>query len=163
MKRYKVHILWGIIAVIALVGGIFWGRGMAAGSTSRTGRFALGSSTTGGFGGARGGAGGGFTAGTVSAIDSQSITLQLANGNSENVFYSSSTQVVVPQTASITSIQPGSMVMVGGTTNSDGSVTATTIQVRNGNSPGGPGGFTRTNTGGGTAPTGGTGQPSGQY
>ena len=131
MKKYKLHIIWGIIVVVALVGGIFWGKSMAsASSLARSGgRFTFGSSTAGGFAG-RAGAGGGFTAGQVTAIDSNSLTLQLANGNSENVFYSSSTQVIVPQPASISSIQTGSMIMVGGTQNSDGSVTASTIQVR---------------------------------
>jgi len=134
MKKNKIHIIWAIVVVIALVGGFFWGKGMAAsGATAGrgTGRFAFGSSTT-GFAG-RGGfaAGGGFTAGQVTAVNGNSLMLQLANGNSENVFFSSSTQVIVPQPASISSIQPGAMVMVGGTQNSDGSVTASTIQVRN--------------------------------
>ena len=99
--------------------------------------------------------------GSVTAIDSQSITLQLANGNSENVFYSSSTPVIVPQPASISSITPGTNVIITGTSNSDGSLTAQSIQVRNANPPGGPGGFTRTknSTSTGTA----NGQPNGQY
>ena len=131
MKKYKVHIIWVIIAVVALVGGIVIGKGMAP-ATSAHGTFtSTGSSTRSGFGGARSGAGGGFTTGQVTAIDSSSITLQLPNGNSENVFYSSSTQVIVPQTASIASVTPGTTIMVGGTQNSDGSLTATTIQVRN--------------------------------
>jgi Domain of unknown function (DUF5666) len=132
MKKYKTHVIWGIVAVIALIGGFFWGKSMAAASSSsgRSGRFAFGSSTS-AFAG-RTGASGGFEAGTVAAIGNESITLQLPNGNSQVVFYSSSTQVVVPQTTSISSIQPGAMVMVGGTQNSDGSMTATTIQVRNG-------------------------------
>lgn len=131
----KVHIIWAIVAVVALAGGFFWGKSMAAstaGTRGGTGRFAFGSSTAGGFAG-RGGAvaGGGFTAGQVTAVSSDSLTLQLANGNSENVFFSSSTQIIVPQPASISSVQPGTMVMIGGTQNSDGSVTASTIQVRN--------------------------------
>lgn len=146
MKKYKVHIIWAIVAVVALIGGVFWGKSMAASSTSgfagRTGsgRFAFSSSTTGGFAG-RGGAGaaGGFTVGQVTGFGSDSFTLQLANGNSENVFYSSSTQVIVPQAASISSVASGSMVMVIGTQNSDGSMTATTIQVRNANAAPGNG------------------------
>jgi hypothetical protein len=155
MKKNKIHIVWGIVAVIALIGGFFWGKGMAgaAGSAGRGGNFGAfgGSSTRGGFRGANGGlAGGGFVAGQVTAIDASSITLQLPNGNSENVFYSSSTQVIVPQSASISSVQPGTMVMVGGTQNSDGSMTASSIQVRNGNIPGG--GSRTGAAGAGTAP-----------
>jgi len=73
----------------------------------------------------------------VTAIDANSMTVQLANGNSENVFYSNSTQVIEPQTASISVVKPGTMVMIGGTQNSDGSVTASTIQIRNASSTGG--------------------------
>ena len=137
MKKYKFHIIWGVAVVVALIGGFFWGKSAAGTSTGRTGAFAAGASgARAGFTGPRGPAGGGFVAGTVSAIDSNSITLQLANGNSENVFYSSSTSVIVPQTTSISSIQPGAMVMVGGTTDSSGNLTASSIQVRNGAGPG---------------------------
>ena len=138
MKKYKLHIVWAIIAVAALAGGFFWGKSMAA--AGRGGSFALGSSTRSGFTGPRTGPpGGGFVSGQVVSIDPTSITLQLANGNSENVFYSSSTQIVIPQTSSISSVKTGATVMIGGTQNSDGSMTATTIQVRNGTGPvGGP-------------------------
>jgi hypothetical protein len=146
MKGNKIHIVWGLVVIVALVGGFFAGKGMAAGVNAGARNGAFGTSTRpGSFGGARGAGGsgaGGFTAGTVMSIDSQSITLQLMNGNSENVFYSSSTQIIVPQPASISSIKAGNTIMVGGTPNSDGSVTATTIQVRNGmgGGAGGPSG-----------------------
>jgi hypothetical protein len=156
MKGYKAHIIWAIVAVIALIGGVLWGKTMAPTATTGRGAFGLSSSTRGGFGG-RTGSGGGFVAGQVSAIDPQSITLQLPNGNSENVYYSSSTQVVIPQTTSISSVQTGDMVMIGGTQNSDGSMTATTIQVRNGGAGGGPGG-----TGGYGGGNGQSGSGSGQ-
>ncbi|HVO28706.1 MAG TPA: hypothetical protein VMT81_01860 [Candidatus Paceibacterota bacterium] len=128
----KIHIIWAIIAVAALAGGFFWGKsvGSAAVASRAGGRFALGSSTA-GFAG-RAGAAGGLITGQVSAIDGDSITLQLANGNSEVVFYSSSTPVVMPQPASISSVTPGTDIIVTGTQNSDGSVTASGIQVRNG-------------------------------
>lgn len=139
MSTKKLTVIWVIIAVAALAGGFFWGKSVGATSTtaaSRTGsgRFALGSSTAGfagrtGFG-VSGAAGGGFAVGQVLSLGSDSLVLQLANGNSENVFFSSSTQVIVPQPAPISSVQTGTMVMVTGTTNSDGSVTASTIELR---------------------------------
>ncbi len=134
MNKYRTHIIWIVVALLAFGGGIFLGRGMAA---PGGGGYA-GAQTGGGraaFAG-RGGAAGGFAAGQVSAIDAQSITLQLQNGNSENVYYSSSTEVVVPQPATIASIKPGTVIVVGGTQNPDGSMTASTIQVRNGTFPG---------------------------
>jgi hypothetical protein len=144
-KSYKATIIWVIVAIIAFVGGWYIGKSTSA---SSTGRGAFASSTRGGFAGRAGGAGGGFVAGTVSAIDSDSITLQLANGNSENVFYSSSTSVIEPMPASISSVTPGTMVMIGGTTDSSGNLTASSIQIRSAGSGSG--------YGGGTAPTGGT-------
>jgi hypothetical protein len=156
MKKYKTHIIWGIVVVVALIGGFFWGKSMAATGTAGRGAYAGAASGTRAalaarFGGA-GGAGGGFVAGTVSAIGNDNFTLQLANGNSENVYFSSSTSVVVPQTTSISAIQTGAMVMVGGTTDSSGNLTATTIQVRNG--AGGSGGGAGTGPGAGGAGTG---------
>ena len=150
--------MWAVIAVIALVGGIFWG--MAITPNRGTGTFAGRTGVAGGAFAGRGGAGGGLAMGSVTAIDAQSITLQLANGNSENVFYSSSTPVIVPQPASISSITTGTNVIITGTSNSDGSLTAQSIQVRSANTPG-PGGFTRTNTATSTGT--GNGQPNGQY
>ena len=144
MKKYKTHIVWAVVAAAALVGGFFYGKSMAVGAGSRSG-FAAGafsSSTRAGFAGRIGtgaGGAGGLTIGTITAMDSQSLTLQLPNGNSEVVFYSSSTSVSEPTIVSPSSLSSGTMVMVAGTQNSDGSVTAQTIQVR----PAGAGGAGR--------------------
>ena len=129
MKKYKVHIIWAIIVVIALVGGFMYGKSIN-GTKSLAGNST--SSTRGTFAG-RGGAGGGFVTGTVASIDSASITLQLPNGNSEVVFYSSSTSVTEPTVVSVSKLAVGSTVMVGGSSNADGSLTAQTIQVSTGN------------------------------
>jgi hypothetical protein len=133
MKKYKTSIIWVIVVVVAFAGGWYIGQNTAPAAMGRAG---YPSSTRGGFG-ARTGAGGGFAAGTVTAIDSNSITLQLANGNSENVFYSSSTSVIEPQPASISAVKLGVNVMVGGATDSAGNLTASSIQIRNGNGPAG--------------------------
>ena len=34
MKKYKVHIIWAVIVVVALVGGIFYGKSSAASNAS---------------------------------------------------------------------------------------------------------------------------------
>jgi hypothetical protein len=140
VKKYTVHIIWLVIAIAALVGGFYYGK-----STASAGRGGLGgifaSSTRGTFGGGRGGAGGGFVAGTITALGSGSVTVQLPNGNSEIVFYSSSTSIVIPSPASASQLTVGSNVMIGGSANSDGSVTASTIQVRGSSTVGFGGGF----------------------
>jgi hypothetical protein len=127
MKKYLVHMVWLVIAIVALGGGYFWGKASAA--TSRAAGFAgaYSSSTRRTVGSA---AGGGLVTGTIATIGSSSITLQLANGNSEVVFYSTSTPVSEPTTVSANTLKVGTTLMVGGTSNSDGSLTALTIQVR---------------------------------
>lgn len=131
MKKYRTHIVWVLVAIIALAGGFYWGK---ASATPARGLFAgagtFGSSTQRfvGAGGANGG--GGFETGQIASMDSSSITLQLANGNSKVVFYSSSTSVSEPTTVPVGALKVGTNVMVAGTANSDGSVTAQTIQVR---------------------------------
>lgn len=132
MKKYLVHIVWLVVALIALGGGFFWGK---ASSAASRGSFAsaagvYGSSTR-RFAGA-GGTSGGFTTGQIASFGSGSMTLQLSNGNSEVVFYSSSTPVTEPTMVSPNTLTVGTNVMVGGTANSDGSLTAQTIQVRTG-------------------------------
>lgn len=148
MKKYIVHIIWLVIALIALGGGYYWGKASAVASRGTfAGAGAYGSSTR-RFAGA-GAAGGGLVIGQITAIDSSSITLQLANGNSQVVFYSTSTPVTEPTTVSPSTLSVGTNVMVGGTSNSDGSLTAQTIQVR----PAGAAGY-----GGGSGGTTSTGQ-----
>jgi hypothetical protein len=136
MKKYLVHIVWLVIAIVALGGGFFWGK--ASGAASHTAGFAgaYSSSTRRTAGGA---AGGGLVTGAIAVIDSSSITLQLANGNSEVVFYSTSTPVSEPTTVSVNTLKVGTTIMVGGTSNSDGSLTAQTIQVRPAGTSGGYG------------------------
>lgn len=133
MKKYLVHIVWAVVVIVALGGGYYWGR--ASGASARgnfaAGAGAYGSSTRrGGFAGGAGGAGGGFVSGQIMEMDSSSITLQLPSGSSEIVFYSSSTPVTEPTIVSVSKLSVGTNVMVGGTSNSDGSLTAQTIQVR---------------------------------
>jgi hypothetical protein len=137
MKKYLVHIVWLVIAIVALGGGYFWGK---AGATAARAGFAgagvYGSSTRRLAGGATGG---GFTTGQIASFGNDSMTLQLANGNSQVVFYSSSTPVSEPTIVSPSTLKVGTAVMVGGTSNSDGSLTATTIQVRAAGMGGGSG------------------------
>ena len=136
--KYKTHSIWAVAVVVALVAGIFWGKGMAAGGSGQFANSGYSSSTRGGF---RTGSSGSVFQGQVSAISGSDITLQLQNGNSEVVLYSSSTPITEPTNVSISKVATGSNIRVMGTQNSDGSVTASSIEIGNGsffgNSPGG--------------------------
>lgn len=135
MKKYQTYIISGVAIIIGLAGGYFWGntsaRSVRTGFAGAAGT-SFSSSTRARFGGgiATTGVGSSFAIGQVSALGSSSLTLQLANGNSEVVLYSSSTEVTKPTTVPISALMTGSNVMVGGVTNSDGSFTAQSIQVR---------------------------------
>ena len=133
MKKNYIYIIIGVvIAIAAFAGGMFYEGKTAASSAAGTGRANASSLMRRGFGGS-GGNNGGFATGQILSKDSQSITLQLPNGNSQIVFYSSSTQVIRPVPGSVNDLVSGANVSVGGAQNADGSVTAQTIQVREGN------------------------------
>jgi len=82
--------------------------------------------------GSRNGANGAnATSGSIIAKDSNSITLQLPNNaGSKIVFYSPTTQINEFATGTADDLKTGVSISVMGTTNSDGSVTANSIQIR---------------------------------
>ncbi len=82
-------------------------------------------------GGMRGGAnGGGFLSGTVAAKDSGSITLNTRDGSSHVVLINPATSVSKSVSGALSDVAVGSTIIVSGTTNSDGSVSASLIQLR---------------------------------
>jgi hypothetical protein len=122
-------IVWVIVAFIIVGGGSFYG-GMAyaKSQTPARGQFA---GLAGGAGrtGARG-AGGGFTTGQVISAGNGSITIQEQSGSTEIVLVSSSTSILKSTSGSLSDLTPGTTVVVTGTANSDGSLTAQSVQIR---------------------------------
>ncbi|MDD5738424.1 MAG: DUF5666 domain-containing protein [Candidatus Pacebacteria bacterium] len=92
----------------------------------------------------RAGGAGGFISGQVVSKDSQSITVSIARNNatgsqnttgqagggSKIVFFSNSTQVMKTTEGSTSDIAVGSNLTITGAPNSDGSITAQSIQIR---------------------------------
>jgi hypothetical protein len=142
MKNKKIV---GVVVIGLLVAGIsFWGGMTYAGNNlkkanaNRQGNFSQN-----GFGGqnggrmARGGAGGGLVSGKVLSVDANSMTVALGNGGpqgtqggSKIVLFSPTTKIEKTVDGIVADVVVGKQVMITGTANPDGSVSATSVQIR---------------------------------
>ncbi|MDO8515889.1 MAG: DUF5666 domain-containing protein [bacterium] len=130
MKKYLTTIIAAVVVgAVAFYGGMAYGKSHAtvpAGQGAR-GDFA-GRTGIGNFTG--GGANAGFVTGSVVSSDAQSVTVQARDGSSKVIFLSASTKIEKPAAGSVSDLAQGTQIVVTGTANSDGSVTAQSIQIR---------------------------------
>ena len=144
----KKAIITAIVVAVIFGGGGFYGGivyGKNAAVSQRQNNFAqMGGNFSGRSGNNAGGTGsagqnrqsgamrngGGFIAGQITAKDDKSITVQDRSGSSKIILYSGSTTVGKAVAGATSDLSTGENVMVSGTTNSDGSVTAENIQIR---------------------------------
>lgn len=132
MKVNKTLVISVLLIVLALGGGFFAGVTYEKGKTvARNGLYAFGQNgqmMRGRFGGQNGQA---FrpVRGQVLSIGQNTMTVKLANGNSEIVVFGQSTQFVKSQVASSSDVTTEDNVVVIGTQNSDGSITAQNVQI----------------------------------
>ncbi len=125
MKKNIQYVIFAVV-VLAIAGGSFYGGMVYKGSqTPVRGSGGQGSRTGGRFAN-----GNNFVTGDITAKDAQSITIKSRDGSSRIIFYSNSTQVGKFVSGALADIQIGQTVMANGTTNSDGSITAQSIQIR---------------------------------
>lgn len=103
------------------------------------------------FTGARGGSGavgargrnGNGAVGTILSVDANSMTVKLADGGSKIVLLTAATSINKAATATAADLTVGETVSSFGTTNTDGSITATNVQINPVmRGPGGPSGAT---------------------
>lgn len=79
--------------------------------------------------GQNGAARGGAVNGTILSMDAKSMTVKMSDGSTKIVLFSGLTTYSNTATASQTDLKTGSTVAVFGTPNSDGSVTASNVQI----------------------------------
>jgi hypothetical protein len=128
MQTNKTKIIIGAIIIIAVsfFGGYKYGQGTNASSSLATTTRGLG------FGGARGGrtSGESFVSGQILSMDAQSITVKLATGGSMLVYVSPSTTIQKTVDGSKKDLTVGQDVTAMGISNTDGSVSANSVQIR---------------------------------
>lgn len=73
---------------------------------------------------------GGFTTGEIVSKDANSFTLKLRDGGSKIIFFASSTTIGKMAAGSMDDLAPGTEVVVNGSANQDGSLAASSIQIR---------------------------------
>lgn len=128
----KKTLIGFIITIVLVSAGAFYGgmRYQQSKTPARPG-FAAGQFGTNGTQRIGNGApNGGFATGQIISADSQSITIKMQDGGSKIVFLSGSTEVGKTVTGTASDLAVGTNVVASGTANSDGSVTAATIQIR---------------------------------
>lgn len=73
---------------------------------------------------------GGFTAGEIISKDGQSIIIRHPDNGSKIIFFSDSTEITKFAEGALSDLEVGKNVSVNGSANSDGSITAQSIQLR---------------------------------
>jgi hypothetical protein len=130
----KNIILQIVVALALITGGFFGGKAYQANKkpsfSGINGNFptAFGSPPAGVKNGRSAGAEG-DNSGSITAKDDKSITIKLSSGSMKTVYYTSSTTVSKQSKATVDDLSTGTNITVMGSSNSDGSVAAQSIQV----------------------------------
>lgn len=140
MKKYTSPFVFFLIAIVLLAVGAFYGgieyqKGQSASSLnnrfrnqdafpsgSRVRDFSNGNSMN-------------FTSGEIIAKDEGSVTVKMQNGSTKIVLFGPTVEVYKSDKGSLEDLVVGENVMVNGKANSDGSLTADSVQIRNMNIP----------------------------
>ncbi len=131
--KNKIIIIAVVVVLVIGAGAFYGGMRYQQSQTPQRGNFSMGNIPVGQRPGAAGnfrGTSGGLASGEIIAKDDKSITLKLGDGGSKIVFYSASTQLQEMASTTPDSLVIGKQVAASGTANSDGSLVAKSIQLR---------------------------------
>ncbi len=121
-----------VVGVVVAVAAFYGGMKYAQSKVSVRGQVNLGGQTFGG--GARGGrtgsSFGGIANGEIISKDDKSITVKLVDGGSKIIFLSANTKVSKQIAGSASDLVTGTQVSAMGAANADGSVNASSVQIR---------------------------------
>ena len=132
VNKNTILIVAIILIIVAGVGGFFGGiqyqksqrASLASGQFTRgTGQFA------GRFGGGAGNGANRPVLGQIVSSDERSITVKMSDGSTKIVILSSTTSINKADKGSVSDLKTGETVAAFGTANSDGSITAQSIQL----------------------------------
>lgn len=138
-KNIMIPITVGVVAIgVGFVGGVYYQKGKVTNTfANRTGNFNrsgniqnrdTGTNTPRNTTNTMPGRGG-LILGEVTNKDQDSLTIKMSDGSSKIVILSGSTVYRMSSEASADQVEVGSQVMVNGQTSSDGSVSATSIEL----------------------------------
>ena len=149
-KKISLAVLGIIVLIGVFYGGIAYGKnqsstggvnGFGVNMQNRTGQSGMGNRNNRMNGG-------GFTTGEIISKDDKSITVKITNGDrnspdingstttntnatgSKIIFLSTNTEVAKTVSGNVNDLTTGTQVLVSGTSNPDGSITAKSIQIR---------------------------------
>jgi hypothetical protein len=131
----KNNLIIGVLValVIGAGGGFFVGMKYQQGKAPTGNQQFTGGRNFGGAGGPTGQNrfrnGGGQVVGEILSQDNNSITVKMQDGSSKIIILSSTTTISKAQAGTVSDLKVGERVAAFGTANSDGSVTATNIQL----------------------------------
>ena len=121
----KIIIVAVIIVGIAFYGGMVYGKNIIPSRGQfNGGQFSANTN------GPRGGVNGGFTVGEIISKDATSVTIKMQDGSTKIALIATSTQVMKSSSGTLSDLTIGTNITITGTSNSDGSITSQSIQIR---------------------------------